>query len=60
MFDRAYIDYKKFDTYCENGIRFTSRLKENATVEVIEEYPVSPKSHIKKDQIDLAKKARPK
>jgi len=50
VFDRAYIDYKKFDTYCEKGIRFTSRLKENAIVEVIEEHPVSPKSHIKNDQ----------
>ena len=50
VFDRAYIDYKKFDMYCEKGIRFTSRLKENAIVEVIEEYPVSANSHIKKDQ----------
>ncbi|HWQ71009.1 MAG TPA: IS4 family transposase [Desulfitobacteriaceae bacterium] len=38
VFDRAYVDYKKFDAYCENGIRFTSRLKENALIEVIEEY----------------------
>lgn len=50
VFDRAYIDYKKFDIYCEKGIRFTSRLKENALIEVIEEYPLNPKSHIKKDQ----------
>ena len=50
VFDRAYIDYKTFDIYCEKGIRFASRLKENAIVEVIEEYPLSPNSHIKKDQ----------
>jgi len=51
VFDRAYLDYKKFDDYCENGILFASRLKKNALVEVIKELPVSPDSKIKKDSI---------
>ena len=42
VFDRAYVDYKKFDDYCENGIYFASRLKKNALAEVLEEYPVKP------------------
>lgn len=50
VFDRAYVDYKKFDHYCEKGIRFVSRLKSNALVEVIEQYHLSPESVIKKDQ----------
>jgi hypothetical protein len=61
VFDRAYIQYETFDTYCEKGIRFTSRLKENAIVEVIEEYPLNPNSHIKKDQkVRLGKKGTTK
>jgi Transposase DDE domain/Domain of unknown function (DUF4372) len=50
IFDRGYVDYKKFDQYCEKGVRFTTRLKENAIVEVIEEYPVNHNSPILKDQ----------
>jgi len=50
VFDRGYVDYKKFDQYCESGTRFTTRLKENAIIEVIEEYPVISNSPIFKDQ----------
>lgn len=50
VFDRAYIDYKKFDEYCEKGIRFASRLKGNALVEIKEEKPQEKGSKIKKDQ----------
>lgn len=42
VFDRAYVDYKKYDDYCENGIYFASRLKKSALVEVLEEYPLKP------------------
>jgi hypothetical protein len=35
VFDRGYVDYKKWDVYCEQGIRFVSRLKANAIVNVI-------------------------
>ncbi len=49
VFDRAYVDYKKFDDYCQKGIHFVSRLKKNALVEVTEE--VKPGGKIKKDSI---------
>lgn len=35
VFDRGYVDYKSWDDYCEQGIRFVSRLKENAIIDVI-------------------------
>lgn len=50
VFYGAYIDYKKFDDYCRNGIHFVSHLKSNALVEVIEQYDIVPYSVIKKDQ----------
>ncbi len=40
VFDRGYIDYSKFDTYCEKGIRFVTRLKENAVIKVVSERDV--------------------
>lgn len=46
IFDRGYLDYKAYDQYCEDGIRFLTRLKENAVVEEIEEYPVPSDSAI--------------
>ena len=51
VFDRGYLDYKKFDEYCANGIRFVTRLKSNAKIEVVQELPVVPTGLIKKDQI---------
>jgi hypothetical protein len=26
VFDRAYVNYKKFGSYCEKGIRFVSKI----------------------------------
>lgn len=51
VFDRGYLDYKKFDNYCATGIRFVSRLKHNALVEILEEREVVPGSPIKNDRI---------
>jgi hypothetical protein len=51
IFDRGYVDYKKFDEYCAKGIRFVTRLKGNAKIEVVKELPVDPTSPIKKHQI---------
>jgi len=51
VFDRGYLDYKKFDNYCANGIRFVSRLKHNALVEILEEGEVVPGSPIKHDRM---------
>jgi len=50
VFDRGYVDYKKFDNYCSNGARFVTRLKGNAKIEVIKEFLLAPASLIKKHQ----------
>jgi hypothetical protein len=51
VFDRGYIDYKRFDDYCKHGIRFTSRLKDSAIVTVISENPVTPNGVVRRDCI---------
>lgn len=33
VFDRGYNDYTKYDEFCEKGIRFVTRLKDNAVYE---------------------------
>lgn len=35
VFDRGYLDYERFDDYCDRKIRFATRLKENAAYEVV-------------------------
>lgn len=51
LFDRGYVDYKKFDQFCCEGIRFITRLKKNAEIEVFSETSPDPESLIYKDQI---------
>jgi len=36
VFDKGYCNYKNFGTFCEKGIFFVTRLKENAQYAVIE------------------------
>lgn len=49
IFDRGYVDYRKFDLYCAKSIRFITRLKSNADVHVMEEKTVDPESGILRD-----------
>jgi hypothetical protein len=35
VFDRGYVDYKKWDTYYQQEIRFVSRLKANAVIDMM-------------------------
>ncbi len=49
VFDRAYVDYNKFDHYCDKGISFVTRLKKNAAVEVIENLPTT--GNVQRQQI---------
>lgn len=49
IFDRGYVDYKLFDDYCENGIRFVTRLKENAVVEFLGQRYVEEDGPIEED-----------
>ncbi|MGC1241392.1 MAG: IS4 family transposase [Chryseosolibacter sp.] len=51
VFDRGYLDYKQFDIYCGKGIRFVTRLKNNACVEVLRELEVEEESVIEEDLI---------
>ncbi|NLK09163.1 MAG: IS4 family transposase [Firmicutes bacterium] len=51
VFDRAYLDYQKFDSYCENRVLFVTRLKGNAAVETKVELDVKAGSPIKSDSI---------
>lgn len=51
VFDRGYFDFDKFDEYCEKGIRFCTRLKENTIIHVIEEVPTEPESTIHRDAV---------
>lgn len=39
VLDRAYVDYARFDRYCDENTLFVTRLKSNAVKTVIEEYP---------------------
>ena len=40
VFDRGYVDYKKWDDYCDAGIRFVTRIKDNFIINIIAEKPV--------------------
>jgi IS4 transposase len=53
IFDRGYVDYKKFNHYCQEGTQFISRLKTNAIADVQKELPVAPESAIQKDCIAI-------
>ena len=56
VFDRAYLDYEKYDYYCEQKIRFASRLKSNALVETLKEYPLDESTIISDSKVILGKK----
>jgi len=51
VFDRGYLEYKLFDRYCREGIRFVTRLKNNACVEVLKELEVDEESVVEEDLI---------
>jgi IS4 transposase len=47
--DRGYNDYKRYDQECAAGIRFATRLKENAVIDIVEDRPIEPGSSVKRD-----------
>ena len=51
VFDRAYVEYRKFDHYTDNNTKFVTRLKDNAVIEVLEEIAVVPGTPIQEEQI---------
>ena len=54
----AYLHYKQFDEYSGKGIRFVTRLKNNACVEVLRELEVDEESVIEEDLIVLLGKGK--
>src|SRR5690554_18677 len=51
VFDRGYVDYEKFDYYCQKGVRFVSRLKDSAIIEFIEKRPVDQDTSVQSDLV---------
>ncbi|WP_035452310.1 IS4 family transposase [Alicyclobacillus herbarius] len=52
VYDRGYVDYRKFDDYCKAKTRFVTRLKDNAVIhEVLEERMVVPDSPVIRDAL---------
>ena len=49
LFDRGYVDYKKFDYYRLCDLRFITRLKKNAEIEVLNEQTPDPDNLIFQD-----------
>jgi len=49
LMDRGYLDYGKYDDYCQRGIRFVSRLKNNAIIEEVEEFARPENTQIVRD-----------
>jgi hypothetical protein len=48
--DRGYIDYRLFTRWTREGVYFVSRLKANADIQIVEDYPVPQGGKILKDQ----------
>ena len=51
VFDRGYVNYKRFDQYCGASIRFVTRLLGNADFDVVESREVAPGTSIVRDAI---------
>ena len=41
LFDRGYVNYSRWDDYCDAGIRFVTRTKDNFLVNIIDEKPIA-------------------
>jgi hypothetical protein len=51
LMDRGYLDYGKYDNFCERGIHFVSRLKDNAVVADVEAFDEPESSVIQRDRV---------
>ena len=49
VFDRGYVDYRKYDEFCEEFVCFVTRLRHNADYIILEERDLTPRSHIQRD-----------
>jgi DDE family transposase/uncharacterized protein DUF4372 len=48
--DRGYNDYRLFTRWTREGVYFVSRLKKNADIQIVEDYPAPNGSNVLKDQ----------
>lgn len=53
VFDRGYVDYEKWDSYCDQGIFLASRLKKNAVIRKLESFSLPEGSAIQSDSMVL-------
>jgi len=51
VFDRGYHDFKLYNSYDDNGIRFVTRAKTNAKYEVLKSLPVDSSNGVLSDEI---------
>ena len=50
VFNRAYVDFKKFDEYCEERIQFVTRTKSNTIITLVQTYKTAENSIIISDE----------
>lgn len=53
VFDRAYVDYQKYDDYCEKSVRFVTRLRSSAVFNILETRKVDSGMDILRDDVVL-------
>ncbi|WP_207953375.1 IS4 family transposase [Paenibacillus agricola] len=51
VFDRGYLDYARFDDYCDRGIFFVTRTKKNAVIRPIETFMLPADSGVLTDEM---------
>lgn len=51
VFDRGYNDYEQYASWCDQEVYFVTRLKSNATYDVVQENSIPKHSNILKDEI---------
>ncbi|MCZ8512645.1 IS4 family transposase [Paenibacillus filicis] len=51
VYDRGYIDYGRFDDYCDRGIFFVTRTKKNTMIRPIESFSLPPESAVLTDEM---------
>ena len=51
VFDRGYVDYKRFDSFTDDGLFFVCRLKKNAVIRVVDEFKLPEGSPVLADKM---------
>jgi hypothetical protein len=51
VFDRGYTDYEQFASWCDQDIYFVTRMKSNATYDIVDANQIPKNSNILKDEI---------